>query len=302
VLGSQRFNGMVKPQTTDPAFFSAQVSSARRFYLDLAPSPRTPLTVVSGGCECCSSDYRIRRAGFPYLAIEFVAGGEGTLRLDGRNYELGPGVFFTYGPGIAQSIAGNPRRPLLKYFADFAGRRALPLLREFGMGPGRVAQTGAPAEVAGAFEDLIRAGLRRTPHTSRLVALLVERLVVVLGGSSLPYGSSVPAAFSTYLRCRDYIEANWATLRSQEQIAKECHVDPAYLCRLYRRFDHQGPYRALLQLRMSHAASLLQTGAPVKQVADELGYGDPFHFSRVFKSVMGVPPSRLTVPSQGAES
>ena len=43
---------------------------------------------------------------------------------------------------------------------------------------------------------------------------------------------------------------------------------------------------------MIHAAERLkQPGALVKQVAEESGYPDPFHFSRVFASVFGLAPA-----------
>jgi len=42
---------------------------------------------------------------------------------------------------------------------------------------------------------------------------------------------------------------------------------------------------------MNHAAERLQqSGALVKQVAEEAGFADPFHFSRVFTSVFGLSP------------
>ena len=42
---------------------------------------------------------------------------------------------------------------------------------------------------------------------------------------------------------------------------------------------------------MSHAASLLlTTGNLVKNIAFELGFENPFHFSRAFKSVYGISP------------
>jgi len=42
---------------------------------------------------------------------------------------------------------------------------------------------------------------------------------------------------------------------------------------------------------MNHAAARLQSpGMLVKQVAEESGFIDPFHFSRLFKSVLGLSP------------
>jgi len=83
-------------------------------------------------------------------------------------------------------------------------------------------------------------------------------------------------------------------LRSLEQISAECRVDAAYLCRLFQRYDHQTPYRALIRLKMNYAAERLQSpGATVKQIAEETGFINQFHFSRVFKSVFGVSPRSL---------
>jgi AraC-like DNA-binding protein len=69
-------------------------------------------------------------------------------------------------------------------------------------------------------------------------------------------------------------------------------VNNAYLCRLFRRYDHQSPYQYLLRLKMNHAAGRLkQPDALVKQVAEETGFADQFHFSRVFTSVFGLSPA-----------
>ena len=62
-----------------------------------------------------------------------------------------------------------------------------------------------------------------------------------------------------------------------------------------------GPTLHLLRQKMSHAASrLLQKGATVQQVADEMGFGDPFHFSRVFRKVMGLAPGQFARMHQRA--
>jgi AraC family transcriptional regulator of arabinose operon len=41
------------------------------------------------------------------------------------------------------------------------------------------------------------------------------------------------------------------------------------------------------------AERLLAQDASIGRVAEELGFSDPFHFSRVFKKVFGVPPGQF---------
>ena len=274
-----------------PAFFSAQVCSARWFYLDLAPPPDTPLAVVCGGCEVCQADYAIHRSTFAYTTIEFVAQGCGHLTLAGQTCDLLPGSVFSYAPGVAHDITTDPRQPLVKYFVNFTGQRGLDLLARHGMAPGTRGRVFAPVEIQEVFDRLLENGLKATRYSDQLCATLVEYLIVKIAESRVPGEAAQTPAFATYQRCRQHIQAQHANLKSLGQIARQCHVDPAYLCRLFGRYDHQSPYQFLIRLKMNLAAERLQNPATlVKQVAAELGFADAFHFSRAFKKVLGVSP------------
>jgi AraC-like DNA-binding protein len=274
-----------------PAFFSPQVLEARRFYLDLAPPASKPMAVVCGGYERCAPDYAIHRSTFPYYSIEVVARGRGTLRLAGREYPLLPGTAFSYGPGVSQDIGTESLDPLVKYFVDFTGSRAARLLRQCDLAPGKVVRVFALGEIQHILDDLILNGLKGARFSSRICEVLLEHLILKIADSLMPLEASETPAFATYQRCRQHIQMQHLRLRTQAQIARECHVNPAYLCRLFRRYDHQTPYQYLMRLKMNVATERLQDpGTLVKQVAAELGFSDPFHFSRVFKGVFGVAP------------
>jgi len=274
-----------------PDFFSAQVSQARRFYLNLQPPRGTKLAVVCGGVEQCAPDYEIRRETFPFYSIEYVARGEGRLKLGRRSHELHPGIIFAYGPGVSQHITTNPQKPLVKYFVDFAGTQSAQWIQQNGLAPGRISQVYPPNEIVPLFDELIRNGQRGTKQTPELCRQLLGCLGVKLLEAHAPLKRADSLAFDTYFHCRQFVQDHFRRLRTLEQVARECHVDTAYLCRLFRRFDQLSPYQFLTRLKMNDAAGQLELpGALVKNVAADLGFSNPFHFSRVFKSVFAVAP------------
>lgn len=275
-----------------PEFFSADVAEARRFYLDLRPSKGRPLVVVCGGRELSAADYAIHRETFPFYSIEYVTRGSGTVTLAGHAVPLRPGRVFSYGPGVPQDITGQPGEPLVKYFVDFAGAGALRLLRSCGLAPGKASEVFPGNVLQPLFDELIDAGLQARRESAALCAGLLECLALRIAGAHAPAEGTDTLAFGTYQACRRHIEVHALRLRTLQQIADECHVDGAYLCRLFRRYDHESPYQCLRRLKMAFAAERLQQpGALVKQVAEEAGYSDAFHFSRVFRSVLGLSPA-----------
>ena len=250
--------------------------------------------MVSGGVEHCRPDYHIRRSGLRYLSIEFVAAGEGSLQLAGKKHALSAGDIFAYGPRIPHDIQSDPDRPLVKYFVDFAGKKARRLMNSPGASPGRLVQTSNPPHILRLFEDLIGAGLRSTPFRLRICSAITEHLLLRIAETSVApwhrrHGGvrNLSALPSVY--CRPLSGPAW-TGRDRRQ----CHLDASYLCRLFERFDYESPYQYLTRLKMLHAAERLQLpGAMVKQVAGQLGFADPFRFSRTFSRVLGMSPKKF---------
>ncbi len=277
-----------------PAFLSTRVSEARRYFLNLTPRSVPGLEVVCGGVERCQPDYVIERTRFPYCAIEYVAQGEGELRLGGRAFRLRPGVAFAYRPGVSHAIRTSAQSPMLKYYVDFVGREANRLLAASPLGRWDAVQVSAPSELIELFESLQRNGEAENRFTGRICATLVALIILKVSERAMDFGAAESRALPTYERVRRHIEEHYPRLKTVEEIARACHVNAAYLCRLFQRFDHRSPYQFLLRLKMNRAAGLLLDGGlMVKEVSAELNFADPYHFSRAFKRVYGVSPDRF---------
>jgi AraC-like DNA-binding protein len=274
--------------------FASQVTQVNRFLLPGAGGGSKRLSVVSGGREQCLPDYRVDRDDFPFFSIEFVARGRGTLTLAGARHPLSTGSVFTYGPGVAHQITTEQKEPMVKYFVDFSGARAKERMAAVGLAPGTFLQVSAIDEIQRLFEDLIANGKSGGRYSPQICTAILEYLSFKIAERGITEQQDQSRAYATYEQCRRYIQEHFARLDNLAQIAEECHIDPAYLCRLFRRFDEQTPHQVLIRRKMNHAAERLRDPeALVKQVARELGFADAFAFSRTFKRVFGLAPDRF---------
>lgn len=278
--------------TTEPGFVSREVRRARRFYFGNSPDvARGGLQVAGGGWELAAPDYVINRDTFPWLAIEFVAGGVGRLEMGAGFHELRRGVVFSYGPGVRHRIETSSEHLLSKYFLNFSGREAEDLLSAVGLGPGAVRTLGNHDEIEAALEALIDEGAADRPQGAAVAAFQLRILFLKMAGAEDVDGLVDRRARQMLNRCLAYMDENFLEVRTVEEVARACHVSVGHLTRSFVRFGYGAPYRYLTRKKMLHAAALLDSGALlVREVAERLGL-DPFQFSRVFKRVHGISPS-----------
>ncbi|MCX6904296.1 MAG: AraC family transcriptional regulator, partial [Verrucomicrobia bacterium] len=223
--------------------------------------------------------------------IEFVAEGQGTLKLAGQDYPLRPGIAFAYGPRVSHAIRNHPTNPMLKYYVDFVGKEAEVLLGRSPLGQWQATQVSSPNEIIEILEELQRNGASQTPFSAPVCAHLLALLILKISERAIPFGSEETRAFPSYLRVRRYLEGNFLDVKTVEEAAAACHVNVSYLCRLFQRFHHHSPYQFLMRLKMNKAAGLLlDTGLQVKEVAAQMRFSDPYTFSRAFKNVYGLSP------------
>jgi AraC-like DNA-binding protein len=288
---------MVSPHTRPqkaPYFVSTQVMEARRYFLELSPKADSGIAVVCGGCERVRPDYVVDRSTYPFVVIEFVAEGAGSVELGTRRYRLRAGVAFSYCPGVPHVIRTDPVSPMLKYYLVFTGREADRLIDDSPLRGWRAVQISSPKEVIEIFEILQREGSSESSYGARICSALVPVLIMKITEHAVPYAMGDSRALATFLRAKHWIEQNYVHLKTVEQAAQACHVEVAYLSRLFQRFAHTTPYRFLMRLKMNRATELLVDGGLlVKEVAAKLEFADAFHFSRVFKRLYGLPPQRF---------
>ena len=149
-------------------------------------------------------------------------------------------------------------------------------------------------EVQAIFDDLIREGQHHRVTAGRICAALVEVLLLKLEELCGLGGLGGTGGEETFLRCKGVIEARAAELATLGDITRAVGIETSHLSRLFRRHQGISPYQFLLRRKMTLAAELLlDPRALVKSVAAQVGFRDPYHFSRCFKAVHRVSPREL---------
>lgn len=81
-------------------------------------------------------------------------------------------------------------------------------------------------------------------------------------------------------------------LPTVREMAERIGLSQAHFSRVFHEVASQSPRDFLLDTRLLRARHLLaETDFSIQEIAERLGYGDVFFFSRQFKEKIGVPPS-----------
>jgi AraC-like DNA-binding protein len=276
------------------SLLSKQVKDARYFFLNLAPRKTAQLELVMGGFEHCNPDYFVAREHFPYASIEYIVAGRGFAIVNQHRHEIGPGTIFAYGPSTPHEIRTSSPDVLVKYFISLAGAEVLPRLRRCQLAPGTARPLAPHADIAGAFDGLLREAQHSGPQRQALTAALLEFLLLKIEDAASFTAHLNERAREAFLRCKAFIDAEAENLHTLAEVARAVGAESSSVCRWFRRYQGMSPYQYLLRRRMNLAAEkLLEQGGLVKETAARFGFADPFHFSHQFKAIHGIPPSAL---------
>jgi AraC-like DNA-binding protein len=133
-------------------------------------------------------------------------------------------------------------------------------------------------------------------------ALLRLKLKELLTSILLGQSNSSLSAYFRYLAANEapsipaIMEMNFGHNLPIESFAEMCHRSLSSFKREFRKHFGMSPGKWLLERRLQHSASLLETTATsITEIMCECGFEDLSHFSRAFKEKFGCPPSAYRI-------
>lgn len=98
----------------------------------------------------------------------------------------------------------------------------------------------------------------------------------------------------------DYMKKNISERLTVDDIAAEFNFSSSHFHSLFRKKTGLSPMDYFIQLKMQRACQLLDlSDLRVKEVAANIGYDDPYYFSRIFTKIMGHSPQTYRKNQKG---
>jgi AraC-like DNA-binding protein len=229
--------------------------------------------------------------------LHYFLDGEGTFENGNTTWTIRRGSLFYSKPGeIHQVHPGGIDSPISYYAVLFqVGPETEPaeLLEDRRFGDSFPRKVGTRRRLL--LEEIKNKFAHPIPARRRAATHLLTSFLYDLYADALEQRRDFAEAseFSVHLdRAIALFQKHIADNRRVSDIAHQVGISQAHLTRLFTQRFGLSPLQYYRRLKMEIAISmLLNSTAAVKEIAFELGYANPFHFSRSFTDFTGMSPT-----------
>lgn len=218
--------------------------------------------------------------------IIFVIEGEVTLKYEGKEYVLKKRDFVVYPPNAPQEYLYRSDKAPAVFWIHFSGTEARSIMEKCGL-TGGIYHSRDSAEIRALFPPMVREYHIRSPFWELRGAGLTAQLICELARSV----SLAGRIDDSVAELAEHIQKNYASDIDMSAFAAQAGFSRNHFDYLFRTQIGMPPHQYLLDVRIQKASWLLRhTTLPIAKVAEQVGFSDPFYFSRLYKKKYGLSP------------
>lgn len=224
-----------------------------------------------------------------YLLL-YTVKGKGSYRMRRMKYELEENDYFVAPARHVAGLESAGNFPWTIYWAFFSGERA-PDVARFLMGRDHKPKKAKPlvGRVA-QFNDILHhldlmENIENLVYVnSRFYSFVCSFKLKVLAARN--HGKKDRA-----IQTIEYMRENLNKAVTLEELADHAGLSVSHYCAVFKRRTSQTPMHLFTTMKIQRACQWLQNkNVTIKTIAYNLGFFDQYHFSKVFKEIMGVSP------------
>lgn len=245
--------------------------------------------------------YRERRKGSPQCILIYCIQGEGWYQTGPEKHEVKANQVVILPARMPHQYGADPANPWSIYWLHFSGHQA-DSFRQYLHGEGRTAPlTLVPNDERFRLFDDIFAHLTMSFNPDNLIFSIscLPHLLATFRESVYKQAVQDDAedVVSTSI---DFMKQHLHQALTLAELAEQADLSVSHYSALFRRKTQSSPINFFNFLRMQQACRLLEnTPFRVKEIAVQLGFEDPYHFSRTFHQFIGVSPRHYRDTDKG---
>jgi len=159
-----------------------------------------------------------------------------------------------------------------------------------------VTQLRAASRIEQTLSEIVREFASSDPVAQMAtIALMMDVLCRLLRMNSASRKDALsPRNQERVARASAFVHDNLCRELSVPELADVAGLSPSRLHALFRMALGTSPHEFVMRARMDAARQLLQDpGLTIKEIAARTGFDDAYHFSRAFRRIDGLPPTRF---------
>ena len=246
------------------------------------------LSVLEAGREVCIAGKTIQFDPKPYSLLHYVYSGRGRLIHQGRAYNLRPGDCFYIAPGEVVTYSSTEEDPWSYFWVGIGGSKSRSLLESVGFTTDNPVLHDSLKEWKGYFESIYESYFQ----SGRFGIDALGHAYLLLSAMTKGKGDEKQDKEKGHIQAaKAFIRNNFQFPISVEDVARSVGVSPNYLAGLFQKEGEMSPKAYLTEIRMQAAKNLLlESSSAIGDIAKAVGYRNPLHFSKIFRSYYGVSP------------
>jgi AraC family transcriptional regulator of arabinose operon len=236
------------------------------------------------------------KRGIPQAILLYCAKGCGWCELDGVRHDVRAGNLLVIPPRTAYALGADSVRPWTIPWIQVTGENIDLLLNELGATrKSPVIDLGDDPQVLALFENAIGVAESATPCTTTKLFHLsqsVGHLLAFINARRRSSHERPPDIHERINRCIEFMNQKLGEKLELNTLAEFCNLSRTRFLLRFRQITGVSPMAFLTRLRMERACHLLiETEMPIKEIAIQVGYVDPYWFSNAFRSMYRASPS-----------
>ena len=236
---------------------------------------------------------RKRKTGSNEYILLYCVEGSGEIDLADARYILQPNTYIIIPPGVRHHYRSSKKNPWTLFWAHIVGKNADLLYRKYN----------------GIYDSPI-VSIPRSERSQKNFMKIMNILESGYGTTGLEYANLILFHIVTqmvYQMATDTPEAKTDIITNSitfmnnnldknykvEDLAAEQNLSVSRYSELFKKKTGYSPIQYFNKLKIEKSCQYLYfTDLGIKEICAKIGHSDPYYYSRAFKSLMGIPPSK----------